>query len=204
MARLVALCSLLALCLPFFPAEAQAANSQVWVLVHVIGRDKDEGVVDVQMPLEALRDMKGTITCDENDQNDTTGRGGYVGREIYEKYRDLPLGEEREVESRKCHDADVTVRAVCRELEPSKPASRLRILVRGKGDDASDNVDIGLSMDTLKDLGGLLNTIGMGSHARDLKDIDGFPGGLDLLKRLPPFEMVKIVDDHETVIIKTE
>jgi hypothetical protein len=204
MLRAVCLLILLTVVVAGGPTPARAAAPQVWVLIHVKDPDKDPGTVDVRMPLEALRDMKGTVSCDEDEDGDDSGKERIEGREIYERYRNLSPGEERQVESRRCHDAHITITASCRDAEEGPPATRLRILVRDKDGDSADNIDLGLSMDTLKDLGSLLNLVGLGSHTKAKDYVKEFPGGLDLLKRLPPFEMVRVIDKGETVIIRTE
>jgi hypothetical protein len=204
-----------------------AARSQVWVLVHAHDKDKSEGTVDLQMPIEAVKDMDGDFACDKDktevgsdidhsgsdedrdddaDKDDRNDRGTHVqGRDIYRQYHDLPVGEERVVETSHCDESTVEVRVACRELSNERSTGRLRVVIRDRSKDGDNkNLDFGISIDTLQDLGGFLRALGVDTKEDDIKGLEKMPGGLDLLKSLPPFEMARIVSEDAKIVVRLE
>lgn len=190
----------LALPLAGLLGPARAAQPQVWVLVQVIENKSDHEQVNVRFPIQAVREMDSIVTCDKDGKSDSK-EARIRGRELYERYKDLPLGEERLVETAECDGAKVSVRVSSEEALVGNPARRIRILISDKGE---KNLDLGFSLDTLDDFGAFLGFLGRDLDKERIEDFDE-DKAIDLLKSLPPFELVRILgSDNEKVIIRTE
>jgi hypothetical protein len=179
------------------PCRAQEAGSirQVWILVDV--EDDSSGKVQVQVPLEWVKHDRSLTTCKEHGE-----RRGIDGRALYRKFKDLAEGEEQTVDSYSCHDSEVTVRVKSERLETGPPARKIRVLVRGRD---GDNVDIALNLDAATFLGKLFS--GAAFSFTDDEDEAIRPlldGDLGLLRGLPPFDLVRVHDRGESVVIRTE
>jgi hypothetical protein len=168
---------------------------QVWVLVDV--QDEESGRVKVQVPLEWIKHDRHLTTCHEHGE-----RHGLDGRRIYREYRDLPEGEERTVDTYTCDDSDVTVRVKSERLEEGPPVERIRLLVH---DHDGKNVDLAISLNAADFLGKLFSGAAFSFSDSDDRELRPFlDGDTRLLRRLPPFELVRVRDEGESVVIRTE
>jgi hypothetical protein len=179
--------------------------SHVWLVATSDGTDESGRVVHVQIPLEWLR-KGGHFRCGgpEDDPESQVD-----GLKLYREFRDLPVGEEREVRKLRCDDSRMVLRVVSRAPEEGRRASKLHIRVREDGDDG-DNVDLEFSLSTLQSLGSMIGSIFNGHWLRLERNGDSdalmedFPGKWEILRRLPPFEMVRVEDKGDRVKIWTE
>ncbi len=196
----------------FYPGSCKAGDAtrrhQVWALIHVVDREKSRETVDIQVPLEWLQKGDHLTTC-ENDSK------GIDGRELYRKYKDLPPGEEKTVETLDCHDSEVVVRVANRDVESGPRARSLHITVRSrdKDDDEDGDVDITVPFSALGSLGNLLKGNWLSFEdsddeqaEREQRELaDEAPGFAELLRQLPPFRIVEVHgDDGGTVVVRSE
>jgi hypothetical protein len=184
--------------------RADEPRHQVWVLATVADNGDGE-TVKVQIPIEWL--AHGATHLSECE---TEGKS-IDARQFYETYKDLPPGQEKLVDTLDCHGSMVTIRVANREVGHGPAASRLHVTVRNESKDGND-VDIAVPFSALSSLGSMLGNKWLSiedadsSQAEDLeraaKKIE--PAITDLLRSLPPFQLVEVKGREGTVVVRSE
>jgi hypothetical protein len=138
---------------------------------------------------------------------DGSDRKVVLDQQIFLRFRDLQIGQESEVETIDCADGGrIVIRVVATDVSDGPRAEHLRVFAKG-GD---QSLDFGLPLAVASSLSRWFSGSGfpflVWKPWGDSEDgLDGGPDrNVQLLKKLPPFELLRARDRGQLFIVKTQ
>lgn len=196
----LAAAALTLMCLP--ATRAADADKQVWVFMKVVDRLVEGQKIEIQIPLEMLRDW-GTLRIWDSKHEKVVGE--LNGASLYNAHKDLAVRKEVKVATYKPDDADIVVIISSREPARGNQANRLHIQDVNRADN-HQNREVSYSLAELPDaLRAHLDK--MDDKHRIRNRIDGLERlqySFDRLAELPGFVLLKMDGGDHRLTLKTE
>lgn len=187
---------------PLAMARPQNEEKQIWVSVKLVDRLVENQKIDVQLPIELIREW-GTIRFWNSKHDKVLGQ--LDGGALYTKYKEFPIRKEEKVLVLK--DADVDVAVVVSSKEPPSGASanvlNIEMIDRAQNHQATEAAyDIGSLQPVVQRY---LDNMPDGHRLKNrIEGIERLQYVLGRLGELPPYVVLKIDGADIKLTIKTE
>lgn len=183
------------------PTVVRADEAQIWILVKIVDRQVEGQKIEIQVPIEVLRQL-GTLRFWDAEHEKVLGQ--LEGANVFNNYKNTKIGENVKVLSLKDVDADLAVVVSGREPRGGS-ASSLKVQTLDRTNNQSNQWAW-----TMTNLPSAVRTFFTSDiwGSQDLKarieGIDRIEKCLEPLANVAPYSVIKLDGASMRIIVKTE